>query len=189
VIRKHEWSRLWRPSLRSSAVDVAAPSHTATAFVAASSVAAPPFIAQVTDNVILPENKKYENTSELIISANVRAIESSRSLCCSVCSKMDHSVLNNADIATAAADCNAPDRSVSYYIVSHEKLCPPRCSFFFKILWSLFISKRTSQFQLCERKISVTFQSEKRDSSWGLGQNLPEVGNFLQIKQQWRSLP
>ena len=140
---------------------MAAPSHTATAFVAASSVAAPPFIAQVTDNVILPENKKYENTSELIISANVRAIESSRSLCCSVCSKMDHSVLNNADIATAAADCNAPDRSVSYYIVSHEKLCPPRCSFFSKFFDHFLFLKELHSFNCVKERYRLHFRARR----------------------------
>jgi len=49
-------------------------------------------------------------------------------LCCWVCSKRDHSAINNG--MTAAADCNAssPSWSMSHYIVPCEKSAPSPCN-------------------------------------------------------------
>jgi len=51
---------------------------------------------------------------------------SSGSLCCGICSKKDHLVLNSV---TAATDCNAPDWSVSHYIVPRAKSDPSDAMF------------------------------------------------------------
>ena len=47
-------------------------------------------------------------------------LKSIGSLCCGVCGKRDHSVVNNG----MTADCNAPYGSVSHCIVPHEKFAP-----------------------------------------------------------------
>ena len=59
-------------------------------------------------------------------------LKSTGSLCCGVGSKRDHSVVKRDkrhDSATATADWDAPDWTVSYYIVLREKNPPPAAAF------------------------------------------------------------
>jgi len=65
-----------------------------------------------------------------VVSAIAKHLESllrcTQHLCCGVRSKKDHSILNNS----MTADCNAPDGSVSHYIVSVKNL--PHCDSAFR---------------------------------------------------------
>ena len=75
-------------------------------------------------------------------------LKSTGSLCCGVGSKRDHSVVKRDkrhDSATATADWDAPDWTVSYYIVLRRLLQP-----FVKILWPLvfFLSAKPPHIRL-----------------------------------------
>ena len=83
------------------------------------------------------------------------------SLCCGVCRKRDNSFTNNLLQwwgSTAAADCSAPNWSVSHYIVSPMKNPPPAVRPFVKTIWPLvelwFVSAVLRQWLLGITKLS-----------------------------------
>jgi len=68
-------------------------------------------------------------------------LKSIGSLCCVVCSKMDHSVVNNSITTT---DCNVLDWAVSRYIVS-VKNPPLRCDLLSYFPDHLYIFKQLKE--------------------------------------------